>query len=105
MEQVKIEVEIKGNQARVKSVTGLPDFFGCRPVYDMDKLVCSDIKYSHLSDDHKSLLSYKGVKRTSDIEIKEWYPIVEFDSAMSLIKEGVEEMRKYLRSSKKVIVI
>lgn len=105
MEQVKIEVEIRGSQARVTNVTGLPDFFGCMPLYDTDKLVCDGIKYSHLSDDHKSLWSYKGVLRTSDIEINKWYPIVEFDSAMSLIKEGVEEMRRYLKSSKKVIVI
>lgn len=103
MEQVKIEIEIQGDRARVTGVTGLLDWFGCMPLYDVGTLLSKE--YAHLSDDHKSLWSYKGLKRTSDIEINKWYPIVDFDSAISLIKEGVEEMRKYLRSSKKVIVI
>lgn len=105
MEQVRIEVEIQGDRARVTNVTGLPDWFECIPIYSTEELVCNNIRYAHLSDNHKSLWSYRGLKRTSDIEINKWYPIVDFDSAMSLIKEGVEEMRKYLKSSKKVIVI
>lgn len=105
MEQVKIEVEINGNQARVTGVTGLLDWFEYMVTHDTDTLISEYIRYSHLSDDHNRLLSYRGLGKTSDIEINKWYPIVEFDSAMSLIKEGVEEMRKYLKSSKKVIVI
>lgn len=105
MEQVKIEIEIKGNEARVTGVIGLLDYFGCKPIYDMDKLVLKDIKYSHLSDDHNSLWAYEGLHMTADIEINKWYPIVDFNSAISLIKEGVEEMRKYLKSVKKVITI
>ena len=105
MEQVKIEVEIKGNKARVTSVTGLLDWFECMPVYDTDAVVLNNIRFSHLSDDHTSLWSYKGLNRTADIKINTWYAIVDFNSAMSLIKEGVEEMRKHLKSVKKVIII
>lgn len=105
MEQVKIEIEIKGDRARATGVTGLLDWFEYMPTHDTDTLISECIRYSHLSDDHNRLLSYRGLSKTSDIEIGKWYPIFEFDSAMSLIKEGVEEMRKYLKSSKKVIVI
>jgi len=105
MEQVRIEVEIQGNRARVTGVTGLLDWFEVMPLYKTGKLLENQRPYSHLSDDRKSLYVYRGLGRLLEIKINEWYPIADFNSAMSLIKEGVEEMRKYLKSSKKVIVI
>jgi hypothetical protein len=104
MEQVKIEVEVCGDNATITSVEGLSDWS------TYSRLDCAaellNGKYAHTQYGGKSIKVFDGMRRLCEIDIGKEYDTKTMNHVVSQLEEGIKRMRSIInRPEKKVIII
>jgi hypothetical protein len=104
MEQVKIEVEVCGDNATITSIKGLSGWSTYSRLDCASELLNG--KYAHTQYCGKSIQVFDGIKKLYDIEIGKEYDTKTMNHVVSLLEEGIKRMRGIInRPEKKVIII
>ena len=104
MEQVKIEVEVCGDNATITSIEGLSDWSTYFRLDCATELLGG--KYAHTQYGGRSIQVFDGMKKLCEIDIGKGYDTRNMSHVVSQLEEGIKRMRSIInKREKKVIVI